>query len=250
MRPVARMLCVVMVSLSGMLPCALGDEDFSLGLDLTYSGKYVWRGVNVVDDHVLQPSLTAGWRGFSVNVWGNRDLTSENGSANDFTEIDFTADYSWTHGPAALSVGAIRYIFPHSGGHSTTEFYGSVALDMVLSPSLTVYQDVEEADGTYVSMAVGHSIDEIWRPSEGVTAGLELGLSVGMGSSEHNRFYYGAGGGALSDLLLTVGLPVQMGEHSTLTPFLNYSSLLDGQIRDAMSDDSNLWGGLSLAVSF
>ena len=246
----ARVPVVLLVCLSGMLPCALGGEDFSLDLDLTYDGKYVWRGINVVDDHVLQPSVTAGWRGFSVNIWGNRDMTGENNAANDFTEIDFTADYSWTQGPVDLSVGAIRYTFPHGGGPSTTEFYGAAALETVLSPGITVYQDVEEADGTYVSVAVGHSFEEVWAPAEGVSAGLDLGLSVGMGSSDYNRFYYGAGGGALTDLLLTAGLPIRIGENATLTPSLNYSSLLDGDIRDAMADDTNLWGGLSLAVSF
>src|SRR5690606_16941786 len=48
--------------------------DFELG---AYS-KYVWRGINVVDDFVLQPSLTFSHGPWSVNFWGNYETTGVN----------------------------------------------------------------------------------------------------------------------------------------------------------------------------
>ena len=50
--------------------------------------KQVWRGINVVDDWVLQPNVDVLWRSFTFTGWGNFDLTDENGDRNSFTEID------------------------------------------------------------------------------------------------------------------------------------------------------------------
>ena len=36
----------------------------AVDLEAALNGKYVWRGVVVVDDWVVQPSLSAGWAAF------------------------------------------------------------------------------------------------------------------------------------------------------------------------------------------
>ena len=67
--------------------------------------KYVWRGLEVNEDPVLQPALTVTYGGFSFNIWGNMDLTDFGedecvytsdceSRAGQFTEIDLTLDYS------------------------------------------------------------------------------------------------------------------------------------------------------------
>ncbi len=247
-------LCVVGVAAVGIADPARGvaaqEKDWYLAIDAAYNSKYVWRGIAVVDDHVFQPSVTIGYGNLSLNVWGSRDLTSENGSAGDFTEIDYTIDYSWSHDDLGFSVGAIYYDFPHDGGAGTYEVYGAASLDVMLSPTLTLYADIDEADGMYATFGVGHSFRGLWQPLKDVSLGLDVGASVGLGSSNYNDFYFGVDETALTDALVSVGWPLQIGERWTLTPSVCFSQLLDGDIRDALSNDSNMWGGISLAFSF
>ncbi len=199
---------------------------------------------------MLQPSVTLGRGGFSLNVWGNRDLTGANGFGGDFTEIDYTVDYSWEWRELVLSAGAVYYDFPHDIAAGTVEVYGAVGLDMPLSPALTVYADVDEADGAYASLSVGRTIPDVWQPAEGVKMSVDLSAAVGFGSSNWNRFYFGEDESAVNDLLLSAGLPFELGGGWTLTPSLYFSALLDEDIRDAQDDQSNLWAGLTVSYSF
>ncbi|MFW6119155.1 MAG: hypothetical protein ACOC7S_02350 [Planctomycetota bacterium] len=243
-------LGVLIFAMPAALASAAQQSDWSLTLDATYNSKYIWRGINVVDDHVFQPSVTLGYKGLSANVWGNRDLTSINGNAGNFTEIDYTLDYSWSCGDAGFSVGAIYYDFPHSGGPSTTELYGSVGMDWPLAPTLAVYYDVDEADGAYLNLGVGHTFADVWTPSQDVAVSIDLGASVGFATSNYNRFYFGEDKSAFTDLLFSLGAPFAIGDRWTITPTVNFSQLLDDDIRDSTSDDTNVWGGVSLAYSF
>ena len=46
-----------------------------------FLNQYVWRGYALSDAHkgmVIQPSVTASYRGFSLNVWGNFDTVNKN----------------------------------------------------------------------------------------------------------------------------------------------------------------------------
>lgn len=226
------------------------DKAWYVALDLTYNSKYVWRGINVTDDHVLQPAVTVGYEGLSFNIWGNRDLTDENDMASDFNEIDFTVDYSWEYEDLGFSVGAIRYTFPHGGGKSTTELYGAVAVDTMLSPTLAVYADVEEADGAYATLGVAHSFGQVLEFAEGVGMAFDVGATVGFGSSNYNEFYFGQDKSAFTDLLLEAGFPIDLGDGWALTPAVYFSQLLDDDIRDSVDDDTNVWGGVTLSYAF
>ena len=229
---------------------AEAERAWYFAIDATYNGKYIWRGQNLVDDHVFQPSVTVGYEGLSFNIWGNRDTTDVNNQGGNFTEIDYTVDYSWTWKGLDLSTGAIYYDFPHSSAPETVEVYGAVAVDTLLSPSFTLYWDVDEADGGYASFAIGHTFPDVWQPAENVSMSVDLSGSVGFASANWNNFYYGVDKSAFTDALVSLGLPVQFGERWSLTPAVNFSQLLDDDIRDTFSDQSNFWAGVTLSYSF
>ena len=224
--------------------------EWTASIESTLNGKYVWRGINVVDGAVFQPSLTLGRGGFSANAWGNMDITNDNGQDGNFTEIDLTLDYSWAWKAVNFSAGAIYYTFPHgSAGASTTELYGSAGLNCLLSPTVTVYEDVDEASGTYGTFSVGHGIN-LGSPAEGVSVGLELSASAAYSSSDFNAFYYGPDESGFADGLVSVGLPIGFDNGLSVTPALNYSSMLDSDLEDALEDDSNFWAGVTVGYSF
>jgi hypothetical protein len=226
------------------------EKDWSVELTLDYYSKYVWRGQNLTDDPVFEPGLAASWKGLSVGVWGNMDLTDVNGNNDEFNEVDYTVGYERSFGPVTLGLGGIYYDFPNTDFASTTEVYASLGYDCPASPTLTVYRDVDEVDGWYVTLALGHTFEEVAAFSETVTLGVDIGAEVSWGDANYNDGYFGLDDGGFNALTLSAGLPLSIGEHVSVTPSVNWSQLLDSDIRDAVSDDDNFWAGVSVGFSF
>jgi len=78
--------------------------------------------------------------------------------------------------------------------------------DVPASPTLTVYQDLDEHDGQYLTISVGHTFDDVWKPAADVTMSVDLAASLAWGSRKHNHFYYGPGSG-WTDATVSLGLP-------------------------------------------
>jgi uncharacterized protein (TIGR02001 family) len=225
------------------------DGDLEIGMNLDLSSKYVWRGIDTVDDWVLQPSVDLSLRGFALNVWGNLDLTDENDDEGEFSEVDVTASYTFSLESVELTAGAITYFFPSAGG-DTTELFASLGLDVPLSPSLTVYRDVDEVDGTYVAFSTGYALDGLLGLGESLGLKPELEVSIGYGDRDHNEAYYGERDDGFADLTLGLVVPFRPTESATVSGWVRYSTLLDGGIRDRMDRADNLWFGFSVSVSF
>ncbi len=225
------------------------EKPWSVELGADYNSKYVWRGILVTDDPVLQPSITFAFKGFSFNIWANMDLTSVNGNNDEINEVDYTLDYSGDAGPIGYSVGAIYYDFPNTDFAATTEVYAGVGLDVPLSPTLTVYRDVDEVDGFYVTLDVSHSFENVVIFSETAGMGIDLGAQIAWGDDDYNDGYFGAGSG-FNAVTLTAGLPIAIGDHLSITPGVNYTYLIDSEIRDAVEDENNFWAGVGVGLAF
>lgn len=219
-------------------------------LDTSFFNKYVWRGLVLTDGPVFQPSVTLEWQGLSLNVWGNLDLDNVNNLRGEFNEVDYTIGYEHEIiGPLSGSVGFIVYEFPNTAFRTTTEFMAGLSLDVPLQPSLTAYFDLRETDGIYLLAEIGHSI-ELPKFAKNITASVDLGAGLGWGSVKNNSFYFGVASEGATDYYFSLGLPIAIGEHLTITPNIKYTSILDGDLRRAVANDDNLVYGISLAVSF
>lgn len=233
-------------------PAPAADEGgpWALSFDFTYNSKYVWRGIDVTEDPVFQPSVTVGYEGLSMNVWANIDTTDTNDFEWQALEIDYTLDYSFSYEMLNFSVGGIHYQFPQAHVFDTTEVYAGVGLDVLTAPTLTVYQDLDEHDGTYVVLAFSHSFADVWQPAENVSMSVDLATSFAWGSEKHNEFYYAPGvGSGFADGTVSVGLPFQIGEKVTLTPAASYAWFFDDDL-GAVGNRDAFWAGLTLGVSF
>ena len=152
---------------------ALGPVDLEAELPL-YS-KYIWRGINAVDDYVLQPNLELGLFGFTLGLWGNLELSDVNGTSGDFTEIDYSLGYTLGLAIVELGAGFIRYNYPNAGQFNTTEFYIYGQAHVLLSPTLYIYQDIDRFKGAYWAASIGHGIKVGESNQIYLTAGLGLG---------------------------------------------------------------------------
>ncbi|MEN8148469.1 MAG: hypothetical protein ABFS86_01525 [Planctomycetota bacterium] len=211
--------------------------------------KYVWRGLVMVDDGVLQANVDIMWRGFTFTGWGNVDLTDENDKKGEFSELDVIVDYEIDAGPLDLHVGAIGYFFPDAGG-DTTELYVSAGLDVLLSPTLTIYRDIDEVDGWYLSLSGSYSFGGLFQLTEKVGLSPELTASVGWADSGYNSDYYRHGDNGLADL--TVGFVVPWSVLDTATVFAGAwaSMLLDRTARDRSRNADNFWIGIGGSLKF
>ncbi len=229
-----------------------GEESPSVNVDLALSSKYVWRGLLVTDDPVLQPSLTIGYKKLSLNFWANHDLTDRGASGeSEITEFDYTLDYSSSADKFSYSLGVIQYTFPDVG-EGTTELYGSIGYDFVVSPTLAIYYDTDEAGGIYANLGLGYSLP-LPEVAE-LSASLDLSGSIGYASSGWNELYYGVDDSAFVDLLLTATLNIPIDEHITVVPYVSYSLLVDSKLENAVeaagSDEDPVYYGANISIAF
>lgn len=222
--------------------------------DAPYVSKYVWRGINIVNASVMQPSLTFDSKGYTFQVWANVELTDENFypgfglGKGKLTELDLTFQYNWNCGNLALSAGLIHYRFPNTGFASTTEVVLSAGFDGFLAPTLTVYQDVDQSDGTYANFSISHSLNTGVKVGQ-ENAQIEFSTGIGYGSKKNNQFYYGVGKNAAADWTLSASVPIAF-KGWTLTPGVFYSHLIDDAIGTSATRRSNVWFSLGASIGF
>jgi len=234
----------------------------TLDAEVLVVSKYIWRGLEVNEDFILQPSITTRVGGFSFNAWGNMDLTNFGEDecvytadckdrSGQFTEVDLTIDYTYSWDKFSLSSGIINYLFPNwDESEDTYEFYLSSSVDVLLQPTLTIYRDFDEVGGFYANLSIAHSF------ALGEKLSLDLSTSIGYADSDYNKFYFGVDDSSLVDFNIGASVPISVWENVTVTPVLNYTSLVDNDLRDAVEagsccdNEDNIYGGISIAVSF
>jgi len=247
----AALVFVLSICCSG----AFAEDKVELELTTDFFSKYVWRGQEINEDFVFQTGLSAGYKGFTAGIWGNLDLTDFGGNRGEFTEWDYSIDYSGTigeDGKVGYSLGLINYHFPSVVG-DTTEFYWGFSFDVPLSPYITVYHDIDVVEGTYVNAGISHSIEDAVKLTDNLSANLDLGLSLGWANSSYNNAYWGVDKSGLNDLLFSVALPVDLGGGWAVTPSFNYSTILSNDLRGSTNFNGNsdsFYAGVSISKSF
>ena len=234
---------------------ACAEEKIGFEITADYFGKYIWRGQNLSDDPVFQPGVSMTYGDLTAGIWGSLDTTKINNASGEFTEYDYYLDYSadvpFIDG-VGYSVGVINYYFPST--EDTTEVYWGLSFDWPLSPSLTVYHDVDDIKGTYASFGLSYSIDKITELGSDIPVGMEIGASLGLGSASYNKGYWGSTikSSKLNDLALSLAFPFEIAGW-TVSPSLNYVTLVSSSIRktDTFSKSSDyFFVGISLSKSF
>lgn len=229
--------------------------------------SYVWRGMVLNNDMVMQPQVTIEHYGVSFNIWGNYDLGSNvSGVSSDFSEIDYTIGYEL---PLAIedlvvSVGLAHYTFPNvtnpntgNAEESTTEIFAKGTLrtlenmNIPVIPSLTIFGDVDEVNGTYF-------LFDVYVPYE-ITSELssQVGFSAGYGNTAYNDFYFGQGQGVdadWNDFNFNGALSYAVTDDLAASMTLTYTVLNGGAISDGADanyeDEDEVWGGLSISYDF
>jgi hypothetical protein len=233
--------------------------------------KYIFRGYELSRGSiVVQPALTLNYDGFSASYWGNVDTNEdEAGTQNwvpdrpgkkSFNESDLTLSYSRSFGKLGLTGGYIYYGTKYAD--ETEELFVSASYDTLLKPTIAVYRDITAYPGTYINLALSHSVPVC----KEIT--LDLGGSVGYMAGDGNYWKTfergtmartGSKYSAFHDGMLKAGLTIPVTKRITFQPMLQYWFALSGKAREKVAGNSynpngyienNLVGGANINFNF
>jgi uncharacterized protein (TIGR02001 family) len=230
--------------LAAGIPAAMAEEEApSADASVAFLSQYIWRGFELSKDSiVIQPSLTASYKGFAANLWANLDTDLYGTDTHKWNETDFTLSYDGAYENLGYGVGWIYYAL--NGTEDTQEFYGTLSYDVITAPSLTGYYDTDSFAGAwYANLAFGHTfmIAEKY--------GLDLGLSFGY--LDDNDGY-----AELHDGNISASMSFPVGEYISITPEIYYSFALTSEAGDYIkaasfsNEDNFVYGGVSASFSF
>ena len=247
--------------------------------------KYVWRGYEMTKNSiVVQPSLTVGYKGFSANVWGNIDTnpysTTNATYSSTWTETDLTLSYTKTFGILNAGLGYIYYGLqaPNAGAVKpldAQEIFVSLGLNIPLTPTLTVYKEIDHYHQYYFLLGISHTFEF------NKTVSLQLSASASYLMSDYadaslynvNASYggypkfndnYQATNDKFSnfhDGLLSASLPINVIKYLTVAPTVSYSFPLSDDAKNEIkargkltnpgdNDSSYLYGGVTVTLNF
>ena len=236
----------------------VADEDRpELSADVAFLSQYIWRGYGLSKDSlVIQPSITAGFKGFALNLWGNLDTNNEAYDGSKWNETDLTFSYGHSFGIVGLEAGYIYYAL--DGLDDSKELYLSAGVDVLLAPTLTVYREISTLQGWYINLGLSHSFE---LPHE---MSLDLGATFSYYKSDNdnmvdyndNNLPTGDRFSGLHDGLLSLGLAIPFYKYFTVTPSIAWAFPLSSSAGNEMSALSldgranHLLGGVTLSMAF
>ena len=232
--------------------------------------SYVWRGLTLTSKPVLQPDISLafpiGAASLTVGGWGNvelgkydkaKDITEGGGTSFNFSEFDPYAELGFSAAKASFTLGGIAYVYPNKKGvapltsdNNTVEVYGTVGLDVPLSPSLAAYYDVDKVKGLYLEGSVSHGIP---LGATTLNLGALAGWTGGQGcdpkggvctASGYN--FYDTG---LTHVDLSASVDLTAGA-LTISPVFHFQLSHDKWTKfknAADKSDTKIWGGVSLS---
>lgn len=237
---------------------------------------YIWRGQELSRHSVvIQPSVTASYKGFTANIWGNMDTRAyapgEEKYASNLTETDVTLSYSRKFGIVQVGGGYIYYglaaLTP--GGTDpldSQELFVSVGLDTILAPTLTVYKEIDHYHQWYATLGISHT----FALHEKVGLKLAATASYLLSTDETTYAKYNSDSVATSDKfnnfhdgVVSLSLPVNVISSLTVTPTVSYVFPLSDDAKYEMKarglqgaavpsdrDSAYFYGGVTLSFTF
>jgi len=192
---------------------AAADPVVEWGASIPFVSAYVWRGFVVADAACFQPTASVAVRGLTITTWFNVIAGSDDAG---WSEHDLIVDYTLPVGGWTVSAGYTNYYFPTiTDGKVSNEFYGGVGWSGLLSPTVTIYQDVSVGAGTYLSAGVSQSFPVS-------KSGITIAPAATIGYN-HHQWVAGTG---WSDLNVGVTVTLPAGKHVDIAASFNYSKSL------------------------
>ncbi len=236
---------------------------------MTFLNQYMFRGYQLGKGSlIMQPSLSASYKGFTASFWGNIDghekatqnFTPDSPGHSSFNETDLTLSYTYVLDKFSFTGGYIYYGLRYA--NETQEFFGSISHDSFLKPTLSIYRDFSAYPGWYLNLSVGHSF-KIYQEVTldlGASAGYEIGTGNFWDTYQQSTgAYTGSKYSAFHDGMVKAGLTIPVSKKVVIQPMLAYWFPLSSDAEKRTNGNSYnpngylkyLWqGGVTVAYNF
>lgn len=215
-------------------------EDLTADFNVSLYSQYIWRGLELSrDSFVIFPTMTIAYKGFAVNLWADLD-TRFAGTANKefkLQETDVTVSYSNSYEPWKLNytLGWILYDYQPTAGEpdgtikdtKNQEIFLSLGLDTLLTPTFTVYNEIEVGQAWYFSLALSHSF-AVYRDWS-LDVGGWVSYLIDKSDADFSNFH---------DANIAAGLKIPINNYLSIKPNLQYSFALSGDAAQRIRDNS------------
>ena len=241
----------------------------TIAISNSFMTKYIWRGWNLGDEPVMQTDGSISWYGLTFDLWSNyslnNDKSKDGGRYQEFTEIDYSVDYTFDVGemsenlgmgslnvldPLSISAGYIYYTFPNVDWEDkffdSHEVYFGASYDCLLQPFFTWYWDVGHGkgdsdgggDGSYFLFGIGHTFDF---EESGISA--TLGMTAGYNDQQWTSKQ------GWADMVFSGEVSIPFMDYFTVTPSVAYSLILDKDTYKG-SAENEFYGGIKISFNY
>jgi len=207
----------------------LSDLKLEVTGDLNYSSIYMWRGIMLDGDPVVQPGIyirtpESKLGRLKIGFWMSRDMYNQDALKS--SETDYIVDYTYNFPSLDLSLGHTYYEFPDAlpadgstGGFSREAYAGLTFSKIPLSPSIYYYYDYGRKDdgggeGSYTVLNLSYSLPV--KLADKYSCSLDL---TGHAGYNNKQYYRGKGG----DGAISAGFTVPLTKSLSVKPNIDYS---------------------------
>lgn len=211
----------------------------------TYN-KYLFRGVDLSDNQwVVQGGIDLNYKNFTLSYWSNMQTAgTANYKRNDLNETDITLNYAFT--PIELlscNIGNGFYSYDSATVKDTNELYLKVTVNTLLSPTVTLYWDWDEAKkkGQFFTLSISHNLE------------VAKDLSINLGALAGYNMMNPSANAEYSNLHnyeLTVCAEYSLTEKIKITPSYMYSNAFNATARNIGNVHGESVYGIKSAFAF
>ncbi|HDL64390.1 MAG TPA: hypothetical protein ENH12_03270 [Proteobacteria bacterium] len=166
-------------------------------LDVNFSSEYIWRGVELNHQFVMQPSARISESGFELEAIGNMDLSSSNDNRGKFTRWIYRAGLAKRSQEGSAAISYIYYDNKHLGFAKTQEIALEIQYGYPFFGGGDVYYDFDNADGFYLRSVMGY-VGEIG------PLNIIPKLTLGYASSHYQDYYFGVHDTSILDVVASL----------------------------------------------
>jgi len=166
-------------------------------LDVNFSSEYIWRGMELNHQFVMQPSARFSESGVELEAIGNMDLSSSNDNRGKFTRWIYRAGLAKRSREGEAAISYIYYDNEDVGFAKTQEIALEIQYGYPFFGGGDVYYDFDNADGFYFRTIVGYI---------GALGPLNIipKLTIGYASSHYQDYYFGVHESTFLDVVVSL----------------------------------------------
>ena len=182
-----------------MKPKAPKKDSWAVGgmADLNFSSEYIWRGVELNHEWVMQPAARISEKGLELSALGNMDLTSSNGCEGKFTRWIYKGGLAHRVEDGGAGIFYTYYDNRDVGYPKTQEVSIEVEYGYPFFGGGDMVYDWDNANGFYFRTKMGY-IGEI-----GILSIIPQ-VSVSFATNQYQEFYFGVHEDSFVDVVVSL----------------------------------------------